>query len=179
MDYHFVCGKEQTHALNIFTFKYVTMIYSIVLAVVTVLLKKFGKRCLCFKNRNRSESSSSSVKSTMIHSFSAFLIMCYSQCAMVTLFILIPGRIHSIGRLHHSKITKVVFYHGDYKYLQGAHTKYAHALTAFIFGITLVLAPPLLLVFYPLCYKMLALLHIEETRCINILFYAIFCHWKG
>ena len=65
------CLWEGANTLDIFAFKYVTMIYSIVLAVVTVLLKKFGKRkCLCFKNRNRSESSSSSVKSTMIHSFS-------------------------------------------------------------------------------------------------------------
>ena len=162
------CLWEGANTLDIFAFKYVTVVYSIVLVVVTVLLKKFGKgKRLCFKNRNRSESSSSSVKSTMIHGFSAFLIMCYSQCAKVTLFILTPGRIHSIGRLHHNNITKVVFYHGDYKYLQGAHVKYA--LPTFIFGITLVLAPPLLLVFYPLCYKILALLHIEETRCINIL----------
>ena len=162
------CLWEGANTLDIFTFKYVTVVYSVVLVLVTVLLKKFGKgKCLCYKSRNHSESSSSSMKSTMIHGFSAFLIMCYSQCAKVTLFILNPGRIHSMGYLHHSNITKVVFYHGDYKYLDSNHIKYA--LPASIFGITLVLAPPLLLVVYPLCYKVLSLLHIEETRCINIL----------
>ena len=38
-----------------------------------------------------------------------------------------------------------------------------------MFAIALVLIPPLLLVVYPLCYKVLALLHMEETRCVNIL----------
>ena len=102
----------------------------------------------------------------MIHGFSAFFVMCYSQCAKVTLFILTPGRIRSLGQLYHN-VTSVVFYHGDLKYLQGAHIKYA--LSAFLFGIALVVIPPLLLVVYPLCYKVLALLHIEETRCISIL----------
>ena len=113
------------------------------------------------------ESSKSSLKSTMIHGFSAFFVMCYSQCAKVTLFILTPGRIHSLGQLYHNNITSIVFYHGDFKYLQGAHIKYA--VSAFLFSIALVVIPPLLLVVYPLCYKVLALLHIEETRYINIL----------
>ena len=162
------CLWEGANTLDIFAFKYVTVVYSIVLVIVAVLFKRFGiGKCLCFKNRNLSESSNISVKNTMIHGFTAFLIMCYSQCAKVTLFILTPGRIHSMGRLNHSNITKVVFYHGDYKYLDSNHIKYA--LPASIFGITLVLIPPLLLVIYPLCYKVLSLLRIEETRCISIL----------
>ena len=164
------CLWEGANTLDIFAFKYLTIIYSVVLVVITVLLKKFGcckGKHSCCRKQKLSESSKNSVKSTMIHGFSAFFVMCYSQCAKVTLFIITPGRIHSLGRLYHNNITSVVFYHGDFKYLHSDHLKYA--LPAFLFGIVLVLIPPLLLVVYPLCYKVLALLHIEETRCINIL----------
>ena len=164
------CLWKGANTLDIFAFKYVTVVYSIVLVLATVLLKKSGKGMhLCCKKRYLSKSSNSSVKSAMIHGFSAFFVMCYSQCAKVTLFILTPSGIRSLGRLYHNSITSVVFYHGDFKYLSSDHIKYA--LPAFIFGIALVLVPPLLLVVYPLCYKVLALLHIEETRFINIL-----CH---
>jgi hypothetical protein len=165
------CLWKGANTLDIFAFKYVTILYSIALVVITVLLKKCGKGkyLFCCRKQNLqvqgSESSKSSVKSTMIHGLSAFFIMCYSQCAKVTLFILSPGRIRSIGGLVY--LPPVVFYHGDVKYLGSDHIKYA--LPAFIFAITLVLIPPLLLVVYPLCYKVLALLHIEETRCVSIL----------
>jgi hypothetical protein len=137
-----------------------------------VLLKKCGKGKYLFFCRKQkfniqvqgSESSKGSVKSTMIHGLSTFFVMCYSQCAKVTLFILYPGLVHSIGR---NRLSPVVFYHGDFEYFDNDHIKYA--LPAFMFAIALVLIPPLLLVVYPLCYKVLALLHIEETRCISIL----------
>ena len=159
------CLWRGANTLDILAFKYVTVVYSIILVIITVLLMK-GKHS-CFRKQKFLESSSRSVKSTIIHGFSAFFVMCYSQCAKVTLFILNPGRVHSVGKVNHNNITPVVFYHGDYKYLQGGHIKYA--LPASIFGVTIVLIPPLLLVIYPLCYKILALLRIEETRCISIL----------
>lgn len=160
------CLWRGANTLDILAFKYVTVIYSIILVILTVLLKKRG--CLsCYKKQRFLESSTDSMKSTMIHGFSAFLAMCYSQCAKVTLFILTPGRIHSIGEHYNSSIKTVVFYHGDVRYMDRDHIKYA--LPALFFGITVVLVPPLLLLIYPLCYKVLAILHIEETRCINII----------
>ena len=165
------CLWQGANTLDIISFKYLTILYSITLVIITVLLKKCGKgkylvHCRS-QNLRGSESSKSSVKSTMIHGFSAFFVMCYSQCAKVTLFILTPGRVHSIGRLYSNTITSVVFYHGDFKYFGDDHIKYA--IPALMFAIALVLIPPLLLVVYPLCYKVLALLRIEETRCVNIL----------
>jgi preprotein translocase subunit SecG len=167
------CLWQGANTLDILAFKYVTILYSIALVVITVLLKKCGKGkyLFCCKKQNLqvqgSESARSSVKSTMIHGLSTFFVMCYFQCAKVTLFILFQGRVHSIGRVHHNTLTPVVFYHGDFKYFGKEHIKYA--IPACIFAIALVLIPPLLLVVYPLCYKVLALLHIEETRCVSIL----------
>jgi hypothetical protein len=91
------CLWKGANTLDIFAFKYVTILYSIALVVVAVLLKKCGKGkyLFCCRKQNfkiqveGSESSKSCVKSTMIHGLSAFFVMCYSQCAKVTLFILI------------------------------------------------------------------------------------------
>ena len=155
------CLWKGANTLDILAFKYVTVVYSIMLVMLTIALKKVCNPS-CLKNQKFIASSNSSLKSTMIHGFSAFFVMCYSQCAKVTLFLLTPGRVYSMGSIN---ITSVVFYHGDYLYLKGDHLKYA--LPAVLFGIIIVFIPPLLLVVYPLCYKVLALLHIEETRCIH------------
>ena len=161
------CLWQGANTLDIISFKYLTILYSVTLVIITVFLKKCGKGKYCRRqNLRRSESSKRSVKSTMIHGFSAFFVMCYSQCAKVTLFILTPGYIHSLGQFR-TNISSVVFYHGDFKYFGNGHIKYA--IPALMFAIALVLIPPLLLVVYPLCYKVLALLRIEETRCVSIL----------
>jgi predicted outer membrane repeat protein len=157
------CLWKGANTLDILAFKYLTVVYSIMLVILTVALKKVCNPS-CVKNRKFIASSNTSVKNTMIHGFSAFFVMCYSQCAKVTLFILTPGRVYSMGSVN---ITSVVFYHGDYLYLKGHHLKYA--LPAVLFGITIVLIPPLLLVVYPLCYKVLALFHMQETRCTHII----------
>ena len=157
------CLWKGANTLDILAFKYVTVVYSIMLVMLTVALKKVCNPS-CIKNQKFIASPNASIKNTMIHGFSAFFVMCYSQCAKVTLFILTPGRVYSMGS---TNIASVVFYHGDYLYLKKDHLKYA--LPAGLFGITIVLIPPLLLVVYPLCYKVLALFHIEETRCIHII----------
>lgn len=157
------CLWKGANTLDILAFKYVTVVYSIMLVILTVALKKVCNPS-CLKNRKFIASSNTSVKNTMIHGFSAFFVMCYSQCAKVTLFILTPARVYSMGSVN---ITSVVFYHGDYLYLKGHHLKYA--LPAYLFGITIVIIPPLLLVVYPLCYKVLALFHMQETRCTHII----------
>ena len=159
------CLWKGANTLDILAFKYVTVVYSIILVILTVLLKNIGY-ISCFKKQNPSRSSSSSVQGTVIHGFSAFFVMCYSQCAKVTLFILTPGHVHSMGQHYHNKVTKVVFYQGDLQFMHKDHIKYA--LPAIFFGIVLVLIPTLLLLIYPLCYKVLAFLRIGETRCIQI-----------
>ena len=158
------CLWKGANTLDVLAFKYVTVVYSIMLIIVTVAFKKVCN----LSCQRRFVSSNTSIKSSMVHGFSAFFVMCYSQCAKVTLFLLTPGRIHSIGPPSYNKHTaSVVYYHGDYQFLKRDHFKYA--LPAAFFGITIVIIPPLLLVTYPLCYKVLALFHMEETRCLHII----------
>ena len=62
---------------------------------------------------------------------------------------------------------KYVLYNGTMTYLSGPHLKYA--IPALFIILTLVAMPPLLLLTYPLCYKVFLLFGIQETRFTRIL----------
>ena len=162
------CLWKGANTLDVLSIKYVTIIYSLLLVFTTALLMKVCnitrlKRKTVFKLM----SSGGSVKGTMIHGFSTFFVICYTQCAKVTLFLLIPSRIYSVGTPMKHNDTKVVFYAGDYLYFHNGHLKYA--IPALIIGIVLVLIPLILLLSYPLCYRVFAILRIEETRFVQVL----------
>ena len=162
------CLWKGANTLDILAIKYITIIYSLLLVFATALLMKICnithlKRNAVFKLT----SSGDSVKGTVIHGFSTFFVMCYSQCAKVTLFLLTPSHIYSVGASNKHNSSKVVFYAGDYLYFHNGHLKYA--IPALIIGVILVLMPLILLLVYPLCYRVFALLRIEETRCVKVL----------
>ena len=162
------CLWKGANTLDILAIKYITIIYSLLLVFATALLMKICnithlKRNAVFKFT----SSGDSVKGTVIHGFSTFFVMCYSQCAKVTLFLLTPSHIYSVGAPNKHNSSKVVFYAGDYSYFHNGHLKYA--IPALIIGVILVLMPLILLLVYPLCYRVFALLRIEETRCVKVL----------
>ena len=168
LDHISFCLWEGANTLDILAFKYVTIVYSLLLVMATVLLMKVCNITQLKKNvLFKLTSSHDLMKGTVIHGFSAFFVMCYSQCAKVTLFLLTPARIYSIGSPHKQNVTKVVFYSGDYLFLHNNHLKYA--LPALLFAVTLVLIPPTLLLIYPLCYRLFAFFQMEETQCLQIL----------
>ena len=161
------CLWKAATILDVLAFKYVTIIYSLILVSLTVLLMKVCnitrlKRSLLFKFA----SSGDLVKGTVIHGFSTFFVMSYSQCVKVTLFLLTPSRIFSMGPPHKQSATKVVFYAGDFSYFQSDHFKYA--IPAILFAVTLILIPPVTLIIYPLCYRFFAIFGLEESRFVRI-----------
>ena len=161
------CLWKEASTLDVLAFKYVTIVYSLLLVVVAVLLMKVCnitrlKRSLLFKCM----SSGDFVKGTVIHGFSTFFVMCYSQCAKITLFLLTPSLIYSVGPPNKQNVTKVVFYAGDFAYFHNDHLKYA--IPALFFAATLILIPPTLLIVYPLCYRLFALFGLEDSRCVQI-----------
>ena len=168
MDQLSFCLWKGANTLDVLAIKYITIIYSLLLVFITALLMK-----LCNITRFKLNavfqltSSGTSVKGTVIHGFSTFFVMCYSQCAKVTLFLLIPSNIYSVGSPNKHNTTKVVFYAGDYLYFHNGHLKYA--IPALIIGIVLILMPLILLLIYPLCYRVFAILGIEETSFVKIL----------
>ena len=151
------CLWSNSSALDMLAFRYVTITYSLILVVITVLLLRV---CNCQRPRKLTN-----LKHSIIHGLSAFLVMSYSECTRVSLMIITRGTV-TVGPERNENYTYRVFYNGEYPYMEGAHFKYA--IPAIFFIMTMVSIPPLLLLSYPLCYKLFALLRIEESRCVQI-----------
>ena len=147
------CLWKGTTTLDVLAIKYVTIVYSFLLVCVTVLLVR-----ICSARCNKI-----SWNHSIIHGLTTFLVICYAQCTKVTLFILTPGRIYTMNQTNTSQ---VVFYNGELSFFGPTHLKYA--LVAIFFLIAIIILPPVLLVVYPLCYKVFALFRLEETTCISV-----------
>ena len=150
------CLWSGASALDLLAFRYSTITYSLLLIIGTVALFKVCNFKLCGRF-------DINVKGSIIHGLSAFLVMSYSECTRVSLMIISRGTLR-VGPNNHLDDRYFAFYHGEYSYMGPEHLKYA--LPALFFIVTLVSIPPLLLISYPLCYKLLALLRLEESKCL-------------
>ncbi len=160
------CLWEGATALDMLAFRYVTIMYSLFLVIVTViLLKKCTFRFRCCQVSKQSKNEHQNLKHSILNGLSAFLVMSYSECTRVSLMILTTGTL-TVGPTTKHKHDLVVFYNGEYPYMGEQHLKYA--LPALFFLCTIVVLPPILLIVYPLCYKLFALLRIDESKCVQI-----------
>ena len=153
------CLWAGASALDLLAFRYVTIVYSLLLIIGTVALLK-----LCdFKFCNKYVIN---VRRSIIHGLSAFLVMSYSECTRVSLMILTRGTLRVGPNMQHLDNRDFAFYNGEYSFMGPEHLKYA--LPAIFFIVTLVSIPPILLISYPLCYKLFALLRLEESKFVQI-----------
>ena len=156
------CLWKGSTGLDILAFHYVTLLYSLLLVILTVKMidmcniRKYCCEC-CFKMRRKQ-----TVRGSITHGLTTFLLLCYSRFAQVSLMILIPGTLYSKGRT----ITRqVVFYDGEVDFLSKTHLFYA--VPALIVSVTLFLLP-LILTLYPACYKVFSALGIGESKLLGI-----------
>ena len=157
------CMWSTATTLDVLALKYVTITYSLILILFTVTIMKIFNPSVIRKFLP-CNSKQFSAKTSVIHGLVAFLVICYAQITKVSLSILTPGYIHWIGSVNTSS---VVYYSGDTPFMDAQHLKYA--IPAILFTISFTVIPPLLLMVYPLCYKVFELLKIAENPCIHFL----------
>lgn len=83
-----LCKSAQT--LDLLIFKYVTIIYALLLVFVIIAFMRF---CNCSsKNRviSKIQQKKRGARSTIIHGLTGFLVMCYSECTRISLLLLTP-----------------------------------------------------------------------------------------
>ena len=149
-------------ALDTLAFHYVTLLYYLLLVIFTVKvmdLCNIRKYCCeysnCFKMQQKQ-----TVRGSITHGLTAFLLLCYSRFAQVSLMILIPGTLYSKG----GAITRqVVFYDGEIDFFS-IETHLLYAVPALAVSIVL----PLLLMLYPACYNVFSALGIGESKFLGI-----------
>ena len=150
------CLWEGATILNVLVMKYVTTAFALVLVLCTVLIMKMWRwrqLCTCFRTRT--------LRSAVIHGLSAFFVMCYAQCVRVSFLILNRGCL--LGENLHC-VREIVVRSGDLKPFHGQHLKYA--IPAIVVISTFAVIPPLLLVAYPLLFRLLALCGLSESRIV-------------
>ena len=156
------CLWKGATGLDMLAFHYVTLLYSLLLIILTVKVmdmcnvRKYCCEC-CFKMRRKQ-----TVRGSITHGLTTFLLLCYSHFAQVSLMILIPATLYQKG----STIARqVVFYDGEVDFLSKRHLLYA--IPALIVSVVLFILP-LLLMIYPACYKLLSALGIGESKLVIV-----------
>ena len=156
------CLFKKINSLDLLAIDYLIVMYYLSLVLLTILVlnmrcRKISRFCQRFKKQH-----------SVIHGLSGFLVLCYARTTLATLLILNPTRLYGKGR---DGGERVAFYHGGMHFFGPQHRKYAiPALFALVF---MTFLPPLLLLVYPLCYKVLALLRLEESKLTKLLCLAI------
>lgn len=148
------CLFKTPSTLNILLVKYLTIAYALVLVMGTIWVIRVCSKFRILKFRK--------ARYSVIQGLSAFLVMMYSQSTYVSLAILNPVNIYE-GTTHHKR---VVFYDGTIEYFVGRHFYYV--IPALFFLLTFVTVLPLLLISYPLCNKVIALLRIENSSVVKL-----------
>ena len=151
------CLWEGTTVLDVLAFRYVTFIYAFILVVSTVLFLKYcGHKFLgkCLRI--------TTVKNSVVHGLSAFIVLCYAQCTKVSINILIT--VYVRGENGDTLSPKRVWFNGDIVAFSPEHL--AYALPAIVCLLTIGTIPPALLLIYPSINKVLAYLKLSESRTV-------------
>lgn len=150
------CLWSNADALDILSFKYVTMAYALLLIIAVIALMRYApfyRLCTILTPRRARQS--------VIHGLTAFLVMCYSQCTEVTFKILQPSVLYAIN---HVAVRTVPLYNGELDYFRRKHLFYA--IPALICLVFILVLPPIFLLIHPVSYKLLAILRLNESAKI-------------
>lgn len=153
------CLWKGATTLDIISWKYVTIAYALFLIFATVRLLNTTKcKQICIWWRPHT------LKNAVIHGFTTFLVMSYSQCAKVSFSLLVYD---SLLKHDLTLSEKSIWYSGEINFFDKTHTVYA--VPALVFMLSIVILPPLLLILYPLSFKVLALCKLSELKIVNLI----------
>ena len=140
------CLFKNANIMDLMLIKYFTTLYALFLIIATILVLKFNSyHCirLCHKCGRRN------IRGSIVNGLTAFLILCYFHCLIITLHILVPSYVMGEGG---TTLVTVPFYNGDLLYMSSGHLKYV--IPAIICLIVIVLPPPIILLSEPLLVKL-------------------------
>lgn len=159
------CLWGTASTLDLLAFKYITILYASTLVIALIAVFKYchSKRLNNIIVKMKGGETAATTKSDIIRGVSGFLVICYSECMRVSLLLLTPVYIY--GTNEAGKYG--AFYNGELTFFRGKHVFYA--LPALVIVLVVGILPPLMLISYPLCYRVLAIMKIGETKFAKLL----------
>ena len=159
------CITKNANALDIFSFSNITATYSFFLIILVVLISsRFNLKCTTRQLQRQRRSKKTVVQGNMIHGLSSFILLFSSRCAHNSILIL--GRINIYGE-GYQKWRSVTRYNGEIGWMSVSHLPYA--IPALVV-LTIVSIPPIVLIIYPIHYKILSIFNLAETKCAKCIF---------
>lgn len=155
------CLIKNANTLDLIVFQFTTILYSFFLVLLIIfLLQICNTRRIKLFFRCRVHT----FRDSVVHGLSAFLVLCFAQCAKESMKLVTYGFIQG----KKGKIIKTVVYdYGDLEFFSPAHLKYV--IPALSVVIIIVVIPLAILLGYPLYNKCLAALKIEDAKCVLLL----------
>ena len=145
------CLINKANALDVYMFQYGTMLYSEMLVIATVLFLQLHSCYCCVKLGNRS-CGRRNIRGSIVDGLSAFLVLCYFQCSLITFYILTPVTLRGSGTIRNRTVP---IYFGDSEYFGSGHLPYA--IPAVVCLIVVMLPPPCILLLEPVATKLFSL----------------------
>ena len=149
------CMMKNASALDMLALKYVTIFYTLLLIVAVILImNKCGGRCCGRFCRI------TTVRTSVVHGISTFLVICYAKCVKTSLDLLIPTWLRKSGFNPPPR----VWLNGELLYFSTGHLPYA--LPAIFCLLTIGMLPPGLLLAYPLGNKVMTFFGCDQVKFI-------------
>ena len=143
------CILPTDSIMGLFMIKYATLMYAFVLVLATILILRVYSCYNCVKLCRRC--GRRNIRGSIVDGLSAFLVLCYFQCAIVTSSILTPSILHGFN-MHYMY---VAMFDGEMEYLKGEHLWFA--MPAFLCLAFILIPPPTILILEPILTKLFSL----------------------
>ena len=144
------CIFQTDTIMDLLMIKYATLVYAFFLVIATILIMRIHSCYSCVKLCRRC--GRRNIRGSIVDGLSAFLVLCYFQCAVVTSQILTPSQLYGIRKTWHKT---VALFDGELDYLKGDHLLYA--MPAFLCMIFILIPPPTILILEPILTKLFSM----------------------
>ena len=150
------CLFKNATIMDLMLIKYLTTLYALLLIIITILVLKFHSFHCCIKLCHKC--GRRNIRGSIVNALTAFLVLCYFRCLIITLHILVPSYV--MGD-HEVRLKTVPLYNGDMSYLSDDHLKYV--IPAIICLMVIILPPPIILSSEPLLVRVSCVLNIRRN----------------
>ena len=156
IDWLSFCLFKDATIMDLMLIKYLTTLYALLLIIITILVLKFHSFHCCIKLCHKC--GRRNIRGSIVNALTAFLVLCYFRCLIITLHILVPSYVKGD---HEVRLKTVPLYNGDMSYMSDDHLKYV--IPAIICLLIIILPPPIILSSEPLLVRVSGVLNIRRN----------------
>ena len=155
------CLWKGGSALDMLAIKYLTILYTLLLIVLVIwIINRCGGSCFgkCCRI--------TTVRTSLVHGLSTFLVICYTQCVKVSLYLLMPVHFYAQEGSNCSPPARV-WLNGEILYFSKEHLPYA--VFAMVCLLVIGILPLVPLLAYPSLNRIITFFGCENSKAVTII----------